>query len=275
MSNDTTPQYKPGDIANGHRLTQKEDGTFEWVPVEAEPQPKPNIWREAFVTAFPKRPAPWILRTAVIIVGLIILANIAGGNRSDVETIAEDDGLTPGQIAEREALADEPEPAPTPEPEPVDLPDLAGKNTADVTAALTAVGLTLNPVYTSGDANTALATGGTLPIDYYEGDTVTVYFEVQMTIGQSNALRSAQSYLKTMGFSRQGLIEQLQYEQYSIEDATFAVDNAGADWGAEAAETAQSYMDTMAFSRGDLYDQLIYEGFTDAEANHGLAAVGY
>lgn len=97
----------------------------------------------------------------------------------------------------------------------------------------------------------------------------------EFTIGQQNAIDSANSYLRLMGFSRSGLIGQLEYEGYSVEDATFAVDALAPDWYAEAAESAQSYLDVMSFSRQGLIDQLLYEGFSPEEAEHGVTAVGY
>lgn len=96
-----------------------------------------------------------------------------------------------------------------------------------------------------------------------------------MTTGQENALRSAQSYLDIFSFSRQGLIEQLIYEGYSEDEATFAADNCGADWNEQAAKSAQSYIDLMSFSRQGLIDQLLYEGFTQSQAEYGVKAVGY
>lgn len=45
------------------------------------------------------------------------------------------------------------------------------------------------------------------------------------TIGQRNALRSAKNYLSIMAFSYSGLIEQLEFEQYSHDDAVYAADN--------------------------------------------------
>lgn len=95
------------------------------------------------------------------------------------------------------------------------------------------------------------------------------------TIGQKNALSKAKSYLRSMSFSYSGLIEQLEYEGYSPEDATYAVDNCEADWNEQAALKAKSYMDSMSFSRQGLIDQLIYEGFSAEQAEHGVSAVGY
>ena len=48
---------------------------------------------------------------------------------------------------------------------------------------------------------------------------------VEMSMGQKNALASAKSYLSFMAFSYEGLINQLEFEQYSHEDAVFAADN--------------------------------------------------
>lgn len=95
------------------------------------------------------------------------------------------------------------------------------------------------------------------------------------TLAQENAIESAQSYLRYSGFSRQGLIDQLVYEKFSVEDATFGADNAGADWNAEAAESAESYLSFTSMSAGELSDQLAYEGFTPEQIAFALAAVGY
>ena len=96
-----------------------------------------------------------------------------------------------------------------------------------------------------------------------------------LTMGQKNALGSAESYLEIMPFSHSGLIGQLEYEGYSTEDATFAADNCGADWNEQAAKSAESYLEMMSFSRQELIDQLVYEGFTQEQAEYGVTAAGY
>lgn len=96
-----------------------------------------------------------------------------------------------------------------------------------------------------------------------------------MTMGQKNALGSAESYLSVTAFSRSGLIGQLEYEGYSTEDATFAADNCGADWNEQAAKSAQSYLEMSSFSRQGLIDQLLFEGFTQEQAEYGVTAAGY
>lgn len=95
------------------------------------------------------------------------------------------------------------------------------------------------------------------------------------TIGEKNALDSAVSYLRYTSFSYSGLIEQLEFEGYTHEEAVYGADNCGADWNEQAALTAQSYLDYSAFSREGLIEQLKFEGFTREQAEYGVQAVGY
>lgn len=96
-----------------------------------------------------------------------------------------------------------------------------------------------------------------------------------LTIGQSNAVSKAKSYLDYTSFSRTGLIQQLEFEGFSVADATFAVDHVSPDWNAQAAAKAADYLDYTSFSRQGLIDQLVFEGFSLTEAEFGVAAVGY
>lgn len=67
-----------------------------------------------------------------------------------------------------------------------------------------------------------------------------------LTIGQRNALASAKNYLSLTGFSYDGLIEQLEYEKFSHEDAVYAVDNCEADWNEQAAKGYRLHTITTA-----------------------------
>ena len=87
---------------------------------------------------------------------------------------------------------------------------------------------------------------------------------------QTNALRSAKGYLAVMPFSYQGLVEQLEYEQYSHNDAVYAADNCGADWNEQAKKSAKSYLDVMSFSKDELIEQLEFDGFTHDQAVYGV-----
>lgn len=101
-----------------------------------------------------------------------------------------------------------------------------------------------------------------------------VPLEPVSTVSQRNAVRAAKNYLDFSAFSRQGLIQQLEYEDFSTADATFAVDSIAVDWYAQAAKAAKNYLDYSAFSRGGLIEQLEYEGYTPAQAAYGATAAG-
>lgn len=96
----------------------------------------------------------------------------------------------------------------------------------------------------------------------------------RLTPSQENAIAKAESYLDLTGFSRQSLIDQLEFEQFSTADATFAVDNVSVGWNAQAARKAESYLELTAFSCQGLIDQLEFEGFTTSEATFGANQTG-
>lgn len=88
------------------------------------------------------------------------------------------------------------------------------------------------------------------------------------TTGQRNALSKAKQYLDFSAFSYLGLIEQLEYEKFSHEEAVYAADNCNADWNEQALDKAKSYLDFSAFSYKGLVEQLKYEKYTDEQASY-------
>ena len=95
------------------------------------------------------------------------------------------------------------------------------------------------------------------------------------SMSQENALEKALQYLNYSSFSKSGLVEQLEYEGFSHEDALYAVDKCGADWNEQAAIKAQDYLNYSSFSRSGLIEQLEYEGFTYEQAIYGVNSVEY
>ena len=89
------------------------------------------------------------------------------------------------------------------------------------------------------------------------------------TTSQKNAMAKAKNYLDYTAFSYTGLVEQLEYEKFSHEDAVWAADNCNADWNEQAVLKARSYLDYTAFSYSGLVEQLEYEGFTAEQATYG------
>lgn len=97
----------------------------------------------------------------------------------------------------------------------------------------------------------------------------------ELTMGQKNALKSAQDYLAYTSFSYTGLIRQLEFEKYSHEDAVYAADHCNANWNEQATLSAKSYLDYTSFSRDGLISQLEFDGFTTDQAIYGVEQNGY
>ncbi len=94
------------------------------------------------------------------------------------------------------------------------------------------------------------------------------------TVSQKNAVKKARSYLAYTSFSHDGLVAQLEFEQFSHADAVYGADSSGGNWNEQAAKKAKSYMDQSAFSRGSLIEQLKFEKFTQEQAEYGANSVG-
>ena len=90
------------------------------------------------------------------------------------------------------------------------------------------------------------------------------------TMGERMALASAKNYLRVSAFSKKGLIDQLEFEGYTTEEATYAVNNCGANWKEQAVKSAKNYLKIMPFSKQELIDQLEFEGYTTEEAIYGV-----
>lgn len=94
------------------------------------------------------------------------------------------------------------------------------------------------------------------------------------TPSQKNARQKAKSYLEFSAFSRSGLIKQLEFEEFTNQDATYGVDILTVDWNEQAAKKAKAYLGTSSLSRRGLIKQLEFEGFTQAQAEYGVSTTG-
>lgn len=121
-----------------------------------------------------------------------------------------------------------------------------------------------------------VASNGEVIFDIYnqEAESSIPDEAADMTVGERNALSKAQSYLKSSAFSYTGLIDQLEYSGFSTDEATFAANNCGADWMAQALLKAKSYLGSSALSYSGLIGQLEYSGFTKEEATYGADNCG-
>jgi hypothetical protein len=126
-------------------------------------------------------------------------------------------------------------------------------------------------------ATAAVAAVGLAPVATADGDLTNRYGLRDYALSpmsQQNAVRKAQDYLDYAAFSREGLINQLEFDGFSTSDAIFAVDSITVDWNEQAVKKAMDYLEYTAFSREGLIDQLEFDGFTPAQAAHGVAATG-
>ncbi|TMW71273.1 hypothetical protein FGB90_13060 [Alteribacter natronophilus] len=98
--------------------------------------------------------------------------------------------------------------------------------------------------------------------------------EEELTLSQENAIGSAEDYLAYTAFSKEGLIDQLEFEGFSNEEATFAVEYIDPDWYEQAVKSGEQYLDYSNFSRSGLIDQLEFEGFTNSQATHAVDEIG-
>lgn len=210
-----------------------------------------------------------VLGTVAVISSIAVTAGISANlPSSDKKPIAAVQQTS--EPADEEA-AEEP-------PATITVPDVVGLPVSDAITVLEDAGLDA-PQLTSFEDPTALvvSTSRAAGTEATEGAAITIVVaeKPKLTLGQQNAIGKAKDYLSLMGFSRTGLIDQLSFEGFSAEDATFGADNAGADWNAECAEKAQQYLDLMSMSRDGLIDQLAFEGFLSTEIDYALVAVGY
>lgn len=133
--------------------------------------------------------------------------------------------------------------------------------------------VTENQVHAKTDGKPTQTTR-TAPTQVKQADNQNTPPASSETVSQKNAVAKAKSYLNYTAFSHDGLVAQLEYDQFSYVDAVYGADSSGANWNEQAAKKAKSYMEYSAFSRGILIDQLKYDQFTQAQAEYGANAVG-
>ena len=202
------------------------------------PSPKKPLWKRKWV---------WAVAAAVLIGGI-------ASNASSQE--AEDQAVEQPSVVQA---------TDTPEPDPTPAPSTSTSASAPTSTAAPAPSTSVAPPPPPAPRTTVAPPPPPKP---------------QVSSGQQQALRQAKQYLDFSAFSRQGLIDQLSSPyggQFSVADATYAADNAGADWFAEAEEAAKDYLNFTAFSRQGLIDQLTSQygsQFTQAEAEYGVTQAG-
>jgi len=75
-------------------------------------------------------------------------------------------------------------------------------------------------------------------------------------------------------YSRESLIEELEFQGYLYTDAEAAVNDININWGNQAKNMAKNYLRLDAFSKAGLIHQLEEEGFSHEEATYGVNYCG-
>lgn len=94
--------------------------------------------------------------------------------------------------------------------------------------------------------------------------------------GQQAALNSAKTYADTMHMSKDGIFDQLTADagdQFSEEEAQYAVDHLKVDYKENALKAAESYQDDQSMSKDGIYDQLTSgygDKFTEEQAQYAV-----
>ncbi len=85
--------------------------------------------------------------------------------------------------------------------------------------------------------------------------------------------QAAEEWLEYEAKSRQGLIEALEYDGYTQEQAVSAVDNYSVDWNEQAVRAAKEWLEYEPLSRKGLIEALEGDGFTTEQAEYAANAI--
>lgn len=90
-----------------------------------------------------------------------------------------------------------------------------------------------------------------------------------------SAVEAARKYFDTGNFTYTSLIDKLEQDGYSQEEAEYAADNCGADWNAQAAKEAEALLKDGLLTKEEIVDKLIFKGYTYEQAVYGAEANGF
>jgi Host cell surface-exposed lipoprotein/Protein of unknown function (DUF2510)/PASTA domain len=204
-----------------------------------------------------------LIITGSVLAGVLAVSGISTAMNGGSDAADEKPASSISQVVEEEAVA------------MAALPDVVGQTATDAVSALTAAGFTASYDGEPDAKVIGMSTAAGTEVELGSDITLTLEEKPALTLSQENAIDKAQSYLDFSAFSYSGLIDQLVFEDFTVEDATFAVDTLAVDWNAQAAKKAQSYLDFSSFSRQGLIDQLTFEGFSAEQAEYGVTQVGF
>jgi hypothetical protein len=91
---------------------------------------------------------------------------------------------------------------------------------------------------------------------------------------QRRAIARAESYTNLMAFSRARLIQQLEFEGFTHNDAQWAVDQLTIDWNEQALKKANSYHSLMSLPPDNIRRLLASEDFSEEQIDYAMTNMG-
>ena len=139
---------------------------------------------------------------------------------------------------------------------------------------VTTLTTTTTSVITTTSKLTTMSSSTTKKITSSTQTTTTTTTTILTTTTQSNkekALNTAKDCIKEDAYAYSELINLLELTGYSHDEATYAVDNCGADWNKEAIEKTESILSMGDFSKEYVMGILTDEGFTDEQSEYAVS----
>ena len=90
----------------------------------------------------------------------------------------------------------------------------------------------------------------------------------------SGSVAAARILLSSSPYSRRALIDELEADGFSEEDAVYGADSCGADWKEQAVRSAENELSFYRYSFEELVESLEEEGFTREQAEYGARQNG-
>lgn len=91
---------------------------------------------------------------------------------------------------------------------------------------------------------------------------------------QRRTIARAESYTNLMAFSRARLIQQLEFEGFTHNDAQWAVDQLTIDWNEQALKKANSYHSLMSLPPDNIRRLLTFEDFSEEQIDYAMTNIG-
>ncbi|MEB6087317.1 Ltp family lipoprotein [Enterococcus casseliflavus] len=91
---------------------------------------------------------------------------------------------------------------------------------------------------------------------------------------QRRAIARAESFTNLMAFSRARLIQQLEFEGFTHNDAQWAVDQLTIDWNEQALKKANSYHSLMSLPPDNIRRLLAFEDFSEEQIDYAMTNIG-